>query len=530
MTDARVGRLRLTAPDEALVRRGAFLVEDAMRIATLAPDADRRAYFVRHLDVGVIDPDAPPQTLALQIERRLAHVQRTAVPATSSDAATARAVWFADETTAIAELARRLAHGTPTEWFWRHVAGGAVTAPSPAAALQACLVAAARQPAGPLAIAAVVDAAESEREGAMLGLLAPADGDAVFRATFGPVSPAGLPSAFPDLVARLQPRWHARLVRWLPRWGADTRSLWLAALAVMTSRGSLASVDIELARARQVVAELLSAGDVMRADPQRARPRNHADEPAPAERQRARDSAGADTNATQRIGANEAATPSTAEPLDTEVTLTSAAAGALFLLRPLAHLGIAEWLADHPWTSSVNWPAQLLASIVADYAGAEDPLALALSDEPLRDGPFVAPPRWRALVGQRPHRLRPTPQGRVLEAFGWLPLAAWDAGTPDLAMWREHPIRRGPPTPARPWAARAWQRALGRWLRMFSELSLEELVRRRATVTSTRTHIDLVMPLRSADVRIRTAGLDIDPGWVPWLGRIIRFHYREEPR
>jgi hypothetical protein len=28
-------------------------------------------------------------------------------------------------------------------------------------------------------------------------------------------------------------------------------------------------------------------------------------------------------------------------------------------------------------------------------------------------------------------------------------------------------------------------------------------------------------------MRIRRAGLDIDPGWVPWLGRVVSFHYRE---
>jgi hypothetical protein len=31
--------------------------------------------------------------------------------------------------------------------------------------------------------------------------------------------------------------------------------------------------------------------------------------------------------------------------------------------------------------------------------------------------------------------------------------------------------------------------------------------------------------LAAADVRVRRSGLDIDPGWVPWLGRVVRFHY-----
>ena len=27
------------------------------------------------------------------------------------------------------------------------------------------------------------------------------------------------------------------------------------------------------------------------------------------------------------------------------------------------------------------------------------------------------------------------------------------------------------------------------------------------------------------DLDIRRAGLDIDPGWLPWLGRVVRFRY-----
>jgi hypothetical protein len=27
------------------------------------------------------------------------------------------------------------------------------------------------------------------------------------------------------------------------------------------------------------------------------------------------------------------------------------------------------------------------------------------------------------------------------------------------------------------------------------------------------------------DMTVRRAGLDLDPGWVPWLGRVVQFHY-----
>ena len=44
-------------------------------------------------------------------------------------------------------------------------------------------------------------------------------------------------------------------------------------------------------------------------------------------------------------------------------------------------------------------------------------------------------------------------------------------------------------------------------------------------VTLTRTDLDVTLALDLADVRIRRIGLDLDPGWVPWFGRVVRFHY-----
>lgn len=41
------------------------------------------------------------------------------------------------------------------------------------------------------------------------------------------------------------------------------------------------------------------------------------------------------------------------------------------------------------------------------------------------------------------------------------------------------------------------------------------------------THIDLVMELEAIALPVRLAGLDINPGWVPALGRVIQFHFRE---
>jgi hypothetical protein len=56
-------------------------------------------------------------------------------------------------------------------------------------------------------------------------------------------------------------------------------------------------------------------------------------------------------------------------------------------------------------------------------------------------------------------------------------------------------------------------------------MDLHELVARTAWASSSATHIDLVFALEQVDLRIRRLGLDSDPGWVPWLGRIVSFHF-----
>ena len=37
--------------------------------------------------------------------------------------------------------------------------------------------------------------------------------------------------------------------------------------------------------------------------------------------------------------------------------------------------------------------------------------------------------------------------------------------------------------------------------------------------------IELHLPLDSVDTRIRRLGLDLDPGWLPWLGCVVRIIY-----
>jgi hypothetical protein len=46
-----------------------------------------------------------------------------------------------------------------------------------------------------------------------------------------------------------------------------------------------------------------------------------------------------------------------------------------------------------------------------------------------------------------------------------------------------------------------------------------------ARLLANETHLDLDLMTRRVNIVIRRVGLDVDPGWVPWLGRIVAFHY-----
>jgi hypothetical protein len=79
-------------------------------------------------------------------------------------------------------------------------------------------------------------------------------------------------------------------------------------------------------------------------------------------------------------------------------------------------------------------------------------------------------------------------------------------------------------------ATRHWLALLRRALRRRAGLSLRELVQRPAWVSESATHIDVVMALHTVDLRLRRVGLDADPGWQPWFGRIVAFHFVDQDR
>jgi hypothetical protein len=77
-----------------------------------------------------------------------------------------------------------------------------------------------------------------------------------------------------------------------------------------------------------------------------------------------------------------------------------------------------------------------------------------------------------------------------------------------------------PPLPARTQLLELACRWYGR-----AALWQPNLLRLTTRIHFTPSHVDMYLPLNAVQLPVRLAGLDINPGWLPWLGRVVTFHY-----
>jgi hypothetical protein len=166
------------------------------------------------------------------------------------------------------------------------------------------------------------------------------------------------------------------------------------------------------------------------------------------------------------------------------------AAGLFFLLNALSGLGIAETLARDPVVAEQGLVAHIMRRL-ALHAGVEtlDPawhwINLTLSQIPPGD------PRFSPASQMFPANLLLRP-GKLVDMQ---------------------------------YLARAWCVATRRWCWHAGGITVRDVVKRRGLLSLNRTDLDVTLPLGSADLRIRRVGLDIDLGWLPWFGKVVRFHY-----
>lgn len=497
MPTRRAHTVHLTAPTEALVRRGALLLEDALHTASL-PEGSR-LLLIRRLDVGRIHPCRSPATLALTIEQQLQHM----VPISATDPAAphAPAVYFADSLEPYTELCQLLAQGQfPTAWYWPAAVPQWRPHQSHPETYRQILLHLAQQPQGVLAIAHLLtDLHHSNTLSPILSTLTPQDATLLLTLSHLPQPPTANrqhPTAkiapvspLPRAAAPLSPRLPLLpvLQTWLPTWGmGDVRSHWLTLIALIQANSArLLSPGLpnQVQRLMHQIATEMTLDSLQ-------------DEPGTEDRGRKTE------DRRQEIDHVSSLIPPAAPPyppvpdpilsisasssLPLSTWLPTSYGGFFFTVNLLTRLGFPQFLSTHPDLIESDFPAQLLLALTHRLAiSAEDPIHLALFP------PFSS----------REPALRP-----------------YESSVPCASPSPSSPFPpSGSPYP--------WLRLLHRWCRCYLKISLADLVTRPGELRATSTHIDLRFNLNHSDIRLRRAGLDLDPGWVPWLGRVILFHY-----
>jgi hypothetical protein len=487
----RVRTLRLTAPDEALIQPAAVLLEDALRTASVPSASGGRLLLVRSLSLGNIRITSS-STTSLLIELRLRQLSSSAIHAEDEAAPYASAVYFRDIIEAYVCLALRLTRGEPTNaWFWRMVSRHWSHSMPRDEALRTLLVEATQTDAGPAgAVAMVRLLAERGALDPLFSALRRSEGSTLLRA-FGWAPPVPAPMAHSPVLdpsalragemeafARklLATRWLDASEPWFRTWGSDdARSLWLAGV-LLSAQVPMRLEDPRLmTQAKRLVESVVLRNELERPvaaglDPKRQVLSNVDSNPGSQEPDAASSGELPSTSQSHQSSEQSSSPVDSVGPEQIPGLEYTCRGGLFFTVPLLTRLGIANWLAAHPEVVEQQFPARLLCELARRLSTPADDLVLTA--------------------------LRPSP----------------DENQDDT------PIELQP-------MMNDWIRQMRRWCRLKARIGLSDLVCRRARISSTATHIDMYFQHSEADSRIRRAGLDIDPGWVAWLGWVIQFHY-----
>lgn len=523
-----VGVLRATA---AGGRPGATAVLDALALDVAEPP-DRSVLVVRRLRLHA--GDRAGAAAALTAARRAA-----ARPWSGRPPPEVPAVVFADEVELLACLTRDVVAGRRA-WYWEQVVRGAAGA-GPGGLLAAAWLGGARWLPDALALLS-----GAERAGAV-ELLDPRERDrvaATVSAEFGPVAAAACADALLDLCAVLaRGRSHPATARAADPGGAG-RALWptpTGPAAAGRPGPRPADTTIQPRPAPPAPAPDTPSPDGL--DPagapaSTAPPANTAPAPAapapalpaPAGTTPAAATSGTSVVAPPAPPSRTAPTPAVAGISRAETRVAAAPPATAAEPTPTgtapiptpAAVGPTAGIAPEP-TPELRPPAPVSARPTAAAPSWPDPgvataLASALYAVPLLAALGVVQPGWAAVERLARHVTAGPPElRRAWEADPlWPLLAELDGRDPDAPSPDPAPDPSADPDLTR--RADVWLAA--------HDLDASAF-RRPGRVVATRTHVDVLLRLDQIDIRVRRAGLDQDPGWRPWLRRIVAFHFQD---
>jgi hypothetical protein len=230
---------------------------------------------------------------------------------------------------------------------------------------------------------------------------------------------------------------------------------------------------------------------------------------------------------------------SSGKPIDSEQ------AGLAFLIALLELLWISDSLSENEFMAHINFPLGLIKRVAQRMnISADHPVIEAIADLPEADfeeiDQFRAPPGWQRLItspnAEATQLLRFSIEGDASHCYitdrsRKLLLYVGGNNPVDIPDWLTACTTIEPPglhqQPTLVDLENTWLLLLSRYLYRYAKLGLCQMLNRPGRIASSKTHLDILFNMKQIDIRIRMAGLDINPGWVPWLARVVQFHYVE---
>ncbi len=504
--DRHVRHARLCVSPGAPRHRLAFTVEEALRLASLPGEDEGRCYYFHCLRVSGL-PASGDRARWLEIfQRALLQQASQAIHGSDPRGAAAPAVFFRNEVEALEILLHRILRDQSIhEWFWPMVTASPGSASSKIVAggrageamIPGIIDRIRATSAAWVAVAATIFTAPGLDAIQLLAVIPPAVAEAWLREMDVAARPAF------SVAPRFSPTVRRSIERALRILGIeDARALWIATLGVILESPVELIGGAAVWRARIALQKMASEGLV--GDVREEVGSQSDDESAPLELRRVvecpqrfdivaalSEPTIAGLSPTRTLLESNPTTPPDLRPAVTPwycSGLPTSVAGLFFLMNALERIGIARAFSAGLGSADPQFAARLMQRFaVRAGVGPDDPIRLWI-DSIVTTAPDTAP-------------------------------IACDAD------WWPSNLPASRTTASIDYLARIWYLAVLRWCWRTGKLTLPVIVSRGGVFSVNRTDLDVSMPLDEADVRVRRLGLDLDPGWLPWFGRVVRFHY-----
>ena len=569
----RVHRLRINSQDKDNVSSEVHALQDAFNIASLPGLPPQGLFLIKKLDLGRYPSQSTSLNISRLIDQRVQALGYQSRCVDDGDHPQQNLVWFSDSVQAVFCLVKSIVqNGSAQAWYWRTLF------PSwrPEMGLAESLIAISRdypeQQSKPFVFAQVIEQ-----------MLLHSNLDTILVAVTTELAHQQLTGTglYPCLVAENKKRpapssnftpiistsWQVLLQRAITDWGErDVRSVWIAFSALILHNPAV----IESAVLQPMITSIIKNNSVrletVETDPEKpeiispgletssATTKPVFDDRASGRSRPIQAISFAESETTHVVKdrpaqkANHSVVENNSIRLIDQNTFTGFEhadnCGLAFIIPLLEWLSMKELLSLNPEMAALNLPVRVIHAIVQRFGIADTHRVLQAMPAPTEAGSdeienFLCPPGWQLLINsvtpevadKRLYRFQikdSNSECYITDRSKKLLLYVGNSNLPDwMASYRILDQAGSQACPILADLRNTIQLLASRYLYRYAKISLRDLVNRRGQIASSNTHLDILFDSQQIDIRIRIAGLDINPGWVPWCARVVQFHYSD---